>query len=78
MARRDEWRVFVGHDRRAVKLSDGEAGFVIDFFREKKVLTLDGVDWRPGKPTFSGWLDGTANPDRNPLAERSSATSVVH
>jgi hypothetical protein len=25
-----------------------------------------------------GWLDGTANPDRNPLAQRSSATSVVH
>ena len=25
-----------------------------------------------------GWLDGTANPDRNPLSQRSSATSVVH
>jgi hypothetical protein len=25
-----------------------------------------------------GWLDGTANPDRNPLAQRSSASSVVH
>jgi len=60
MARRDEWRVFVGDDRRAVKLSDGEAGFVVDFFRENKVLTLEGVDWRPGKPTFSGWLNGTA------------------
>lgn len=25
-----------------------------------------------------GWLDGQSNPDRNPLAQRSSATSVVH
>jgi hypothetical protein len=25
-----------------------------------------------------GWLDGTANPDRNPLAQRSSASSVTH
>src|SRR5581483_8996425 len=25
-----------------------------------------------------GLLDGTANPDRNPLSQRSSATSVVH
>jgi hypothetical protein len=25
-----------------------------------------------------GWLDGTANPDRNPLSQRSSASSVVH
>lgn len=60
MAKRDEWRVFVGDSRRAVKLSDGEAGLTIDFFREGKVLTLDGVNWRPGKPTFSGWLDGVA------------------
>jgi propionyl-CoA carboxylase alpha chain len=58
MAKRDEWRVFVGHDRRAVKLADGEAGLTIDFFREGKTLTLDAVDWRPGKPTFSGRLDG--------------------
>ena len=25
-----------------------------------------------------GWLDGTSNPDRNPLAQRSSASSVEH
>jgi hypothetical protein len=25
-----------------------------------------------------GWLDGAANPDRNPLAQQSSASSVVH
>jgi propionyl-CoA carboxylase alpha chain len=58
MARRDEWRVFVGHDRRAVKLADRMAGLTIDFFRDGRTLILDGVDWRPGKPTFSGRLDG--------------------
>ncbi len=42
-----------------MKLSDGEAGLTIDFFREGKVLTLEGVDWRPGRPTFSGWLNET-------------------
>ena len=25
-----------------------------------------------------GWLDGTSNPDKNPLAQQSSASSVVH
>jgi hypothetical protein len=29
-------------------------------------------------PEKKGWLDGQANPDRNPLTQRSSATSVVH
>jgi propionyl-CoA carboxylase alpha chain len=59
-AKRDEWRVFVGKDRRAVKVADREDGLHIDFFREGKTLVLEGVDWRPGKPTFSGVLDGTA------------------
>jgi hypothetical protein len=34
-----------------------------------------GYDYSEQK---KGWLDGTSNPDRNPLAQRSSATSVVH
>ena len=34
-----------------------------------------GYDYSEQK---KGWLDGTANPDRNPLAQRSSASSVVH
>ena len=29
-------------------------------------------------PEKKGWLDGQSNPDRNPLAQRSSASSVVH
>ena len=31
-----------------------------------------------GEEKKKGWLDGTANPDRNPRAQQSSASSVVH
>ena len=31
-----------------------------------------------GEEKKKGWLDGTANPENNPLAQKSSASSVVH
>jgi propionyl-CoA carboxylase alpha chain len=51
--------VFVGKDRRAVKLTTEGEALLIDFFRDNRVLRLDGVAWRPGLPTFRGRLDGT-------------------
>ncbi|CAN5165270.1 acetyl/propionyl/methylcrotonyl-CoA carboxylase subunit alpha [soil metagenome] len=59
-AKREEWRVFVGKDRRAVKVTGDNGHLTIDFFREGKILALETVDWRPGKPTFKGKLDGKA------------------
>jgi propionyl-CoA carboxylase alpha chain len=57
---RDEWRIFVGKDRRAVKVSQENGTLALDFFRENKVVKLSEMDWRPGRPTFRGKLDGTA------------------
>jgi propionyl-CoA carboxylase alpha chain len=59
-AARQEWRVFVGKDRRAVRVTDEPDGLRVDFFREGKVLHLEDIDWLPGKPTFSARLDGKA------------------
>jgi hypothetical protein len=50
----------------------------------REALTQPPVGYQTPSPSYAygeqkkGWLDGTANPDRNPLAERSSASSVVH
>ena len=50
----------------------------------RKALTQPPAGYQTPSTGFAygdekkGWLDGTANPDRNPLAQRSSATSVVH
>ncbi|MBU4433207.1 MAG: acetyl/propionyl/methylcrotonyl-CoA carboxylase subunit alpha [Alphaproteobacteria bacterium] len=56
---RDEWVVAVGHAKRRVKLS-GERSLSVELLDESRTLTLTAIDWRPGKPTFRGELDGVA------------------
>jgi propionyl-CoA carboxylase alpha chain len=56
---RDEWVVAVGHAKRRVKLS-GERSLSVELLDESRTLTLTAIDWRPGKPTLRGELDGVA------------------
>jgi hypothetical protein len=50
----------------------------------REALTQPPVGYQTPSPNYAygeekkGWLDGSANPDRNPLAARSSESSVVH
>ncbi|MDB5466310.1 MAG: pccA [Phenylobacterium sp.] len=57
---RQDWIVIEAGERRPVRVTNGDAGFSIEFLGEDRTLRLDGIDWRPGKPTFSGVLDGRA------------------
>ncbi|MCF8503510.1 MAG: acetyl/propionyl/methylcrotonyl-CoA carboxylase subunit alpha [Caulobacter sp.] len=57
---RRDWVVFVGHDSRRVDVD--EAGGVLSLYLEgdDRTLTLEGVDWRPGKALFRARLNGAA------------------
>ena len=57
---RRDWVVFVGHDSRRVDVD--EAGGVLSLYLEDqdRTLTLEDVNWRPGKALFRGKLDGKA------------------
>ena len=57
---RDEWIVVAGHDKRLVRLSNGGDAFNVKFVADGRTLSLTDIDWRPGKPTFRGALDGRA------------------
>ncbi|RAK61569.1 acetyl/propionyl-CoA carboxylase subunit alpha [Phenylobacterium hankyongense] len=57
---RQDWIVVEAGERRPVRVTNGDAGFTIAFVDEDRTLRLDGIEWRPGKPTFSGVLDGRA------------------
>jgi propionyl-CoA carboxylase alpha chain len=56
---RDDWVVIENEDKRLVRVTNGEA-LTVEFLDAGRTLKLDGVDWRPGQPTFSGVLDGRA------------------
>jgi len=56
---RDEWVVAVGHAKRRIRLS-GDQTLCLDLLDEGRTLKLRGVRWRPGLPTFRGYLDGQA------------------
>jgi len=51
---RQEWIVVENGEKRTVRVSDG----ALEFLGEGRTLRLTGVDWRPGRPTFAGVLDG--------------------
>jgi propionyl-CoA carboxylase alpha chain len=55
---RSAWVVMVGKTRRPVDLADTAAGLEISLAEEGRVLSLTGVDWRPGRGPFRGVLDG--------------------
>jgi propionyl-CoA carboxylase alpha chain len=54
---RADWIVIETGERRAVRVTNGEA-LTVAFTGEGRTLTLTDIAWRPGKPTFSGKLDG--------------------
>jgi propionyl-CoA carboxylase alpha chain len=56
---RDDWVVIENGDKRLVRVTNGEA-LKVEFLAEGRTLTLEQVDWRPGRPTFKGVLDGQA------------------
>jgi propionyl-CoA carboxylase alpha chain len=56
---RQDWIVIENGERRAIRVVNGEA-LTIEFLGEGRTLKLTGIDWRPGKPTFAGVLDGRA------------------
>jgi propionyl-CoA carboxylase alpha chain len=61
---RTEWVVAVGHAKRRVRLSGGaslgEAPLSVELLGEGRTISLETLDWRPGKPVFKGKLDGKA------------------
>ncbi|MES2032580.1 MAG: acetyl/propionyl/methylcrotonyl-CoA carboxylase subunit alpha [Pseudomonadota bacterium] len=54
------WTVFVGKTERVVTVDDQAGVLSIYLEGEDRTLTLDGVDWRPGKAQFKGKLNGAA------------------
>ncbi|MFN3857778.1 MAG: acetyl-CoA carboxylase biotin carboxylase subunit [Caulobacter sp.] len=57
---RTDWIAVVGSSTRPVSLSEDGGALVIRLSDEDRTLTLTAIDWRPGKPTFAGQLDGKA------------------
>ena len=57
---RDEWVVVAGGTKRQVRLSNENGDYHAELIEEDRQLSLTEIDWRPGKPTFSGKLDGRA------------------
>jgi propionyl-CoA carboxylase alpha chain len=54
---RDDWVVIENGGKRLVRVTNGEA-LKVEFLDEGRTLTLEGVDWRPGRAMFRGELDG--------------------
>jgi propionyl-CoA carboxylase alpha chain len=55
---RQDWIVVADGDKRQVRVTNGSGAYFIEFLDEGRTLRLGSVDWRPGKPTFAGVLDG--------------------
>ncbi|MFC3070278.1 acetyl-CoA carboxylase biotin carboxylase subunit [Phenylobacterium soli] len=55
---REDWVVVENGDRRQVRVSNGDDSLTVAFQDDGRSLTLTDVDWRPGKPTFAGKLNG--------------------
>jgi propionyl-CoA carboxylase alpha chain len=56
---RADWIVIENGERRPVRVANG-AALTVEFTDDSRTLTLADIQWRPGKPTFSGTMDGTA------------------
>jgi propionyl-CoA carboxylase alpha chain len=54
---RDDWVVIENGGKRLVRVTNG-AALQVEFLGEGRTLTLEAVDWRPGRPVFRGVLDG--------------------
>ena len=58
-ARRNDWIVLLDGETRPVRLSRDGAALQVELTAEGRSLHLDDVDWRPGRSTLRGVLDGT-------------------
>jgi len=57
---RDDWRVFLDKiHHRSVQVEAMEGGLLLTIDETRRVPLTD-IQWRPGKPTFAGRLDGEA------------------
>jgi propionyl-CoA carboxylase alpha chain len=56
---RDDWVVIEAGERRLVRVTNG-AALTVELLEDGRALRLEDIDWRPGKPTFRGVLDGRA------------------
>ncbi|MGA0600897.1 acetyl-CoA carboxylase biotin carboxylase subunit [Caulobacter sp. KR2-114] len=57
---REDWVVVAGKARRPVRLSQSGDVLTITLTDEKRTLTLDEVDWRPGRALFKARLNDQA------------------
>ncbi|THD76239.1 MAG: acetyl/propionyl/methylcrotonyl-CoA carboxylase subunit alpha [Phenylobacterium sp.] len=55
---RQDWQVIENGETRLVRVTNGGGAFSIEFLDGGRTLKLETLDWRPGKPTFKGVLDG--------------------
>jgi propionyl-CoA carboxylase alpha chain len=80
---RDDWVVIENGERRLVRVTNGEA-LRVEFLEDGRILKLEEVDWRPGKPVFRGVLDGRAfsaqvepQPEGFRIRHRASSAKVL-
>ena len=57
---RTDWIAVVGARHRPVNLTEADGALIVRLADENRTLKLEAADWRPGKPTFQGRLDGVA------------------
>ncbi|MET0273531.1 MAG: biotin/lipoyl-containing protein, partial [Phenylobacterium sp.] len=57
---RQDWIVVENGVQRQVRVTEGAGAYFIELQEEGRTLRLGSVNWRPGKATFSGVLDGVA------------------
>ncbi|HSV03133.1 MAG TPA: acetyl/propionyl/methylcrotonyl-CoA carboxylase subunit alpha [Phenylobacterium sp.] len=55
---RQDWVVIENGDKRLARVAAGGGALTVEFLEDARTLRLEAVDWRPGRPTFSGILDG--------------------
>jgi len=55
---RQDWVVIENGDKRLVRVGNGAEAVTVEFLEDGRTLRLEAIDWRPGRPTFSGSLDG--------------------
>jgi propionyl-CoA carboxylase alpha chain len=55
---RNDWIVIENGEQRSVRVENSGEALTVEFLGEGRTLRLDEIDWRPGKPTFAGVLDG--------------------
>jgi len=57
---REDWVVVVGKARRPVRLTQSGDVLTVTLVDEKRILTLDEVEWRPGRALFKARLNDQA------------------